>query len=299
MHTLFPRIPVKAHMIHVSFVLTIPTALLRTPRLLSYLSAIGTFATACIVLSVMGSAIYSGDISEDVASEKGIDISTGTPGTSTSTHTMWRGNGIPLAFGLIAYSFSGHAIIPSIYSSMDRPQQFESMITFTFIIVTMCCLIVAISGYYMFGSIVDDQVTLSMELHSGHNNIMMSTLTWLMILTAFSKFTLTAYPLARGLEEFIPPTFSSDHVTMAVISSFIKFSLIGSALIVAIFAPSFSLLCSLVGLICTMIVSVIFPAAAHLKLFGNHISLWEKVVDYIFIVGGIFITAIGTRHEFV
>ena len=46
LHTLFPQISVTQHMIHVSFALAVPTALLRTPTLLSYLSAVGTVATA-------------------------------------------------------------------------------------------------------------------------------------------------------------------------------------------------------------------------------------------------------------
>jgi len=288
LHTLFPQVPVEAHMTHVSFALAVPTALLRTPRLLSYLSAVGTFATACVVFSVLGSAVYSGDISEDIAIEKGMDV--------PNTHMLWSSSGLPVAFGLIAYTFSGHAIIPSIYNSMARPQDYESMISFTFIAVTICCLIVAVSGYYMFGSLVDDQITLSLEEHSGSQNIMMMILTWLMILTAFSKFTLTAFPLALGLEEIIAPVVPSDYV-MEWVSSLIKLVLIVLALMVAIFVPSFSLLCSLVGLICTMIVSVIFPAAAHLKLFGSQLPLWEILIDWIFVIGGSVMAVLGTINS--
>jgi vesicular inhibitory amino acid transporter len=286
LHTLFPMVSVTHHMIYVSFGLAVPTALLRTPKLLSYLSIVGTAATACVVSAVAGSAIYSGDISETVAFRKGIDIST------TPTHVNWNTSGLPIAFGLIAYTFSGHAIIPSIYSSMKRPQDYEKMIGITFICVTLCCLIVAISGYWMFGSMVDDQITLSLERNSGDANILMKILTWLMILTAFSKFTLTAFPLALGFEEIVAPIIPSDGV-MEFVSSVIKLLLIGASLTVAIFVPSFSVLCSLVGLICTMMVSVIFPAAAHLKMFGPHLPLWEKILDWMFIISGSFMTIVG------
>ena len=188
LHALFPKITAKTHMIHVAFALSIPTALLRTPRLLSYLSAVGTFATICIVSSVVGFSMYSGDISMEIASERHETVMT--------THTMWETDGLVIAFGLIAFTFSGHAIIPSIYSSMSNPKEFESMISYTFLAVSTCCLLVAVSGYHMFGSLVDDQITLSLEKHTGSDNVMITTLTWLMILTAFSKFTLTAFPLA-------------------------------------------------------------------------------------------------------
>lgn len=285
LHTLFPMVSVTKHMIFSAFALAIPTALLRTPRLLSYLSAVGTAATACIVSAVAGSAIHSGDISENIAKSKGLG--------TIETHELWNASGIPIAFGLIAFTFSGHAIIPNIYSSMAKPQDFERMIGFTFFCVTICCLIVAASGYYMFGSMVDDQITLSLQKSSGDDNIIMKILTWLMILTAFSKFTLTAFPLGLGIEEIIAPYLASDKA-MEYASSLIKIMLIGSALSVAIFVPSFSFLCSLVGLICTMLVSVIFPAAAHLKMFGPHLSMGEKILDWIFVVGGSTIAIAGT-----
>jgi len=286
LNILFPEISVTRHMMYVSFLVSIPTALLRTPRLLSYLSAVGTVATFCVVIAVLSSAIAKGDISEEVAERKGL--------TETSYHALWRTTGLPTAFGLIAYTFSGHAIVPSIYASMERPKYFEKMITHTFLFVTLCCLIVAMSGYYMFGSTVDDQITLSLERAAGSSDsTSMKMLTWLMILTAFSKFTLTAFPLALGIEEIFAP-FLSSGASMDTLSSMLKLALIGLALLVATYVPNFSFLCSLVGLICTMVVSIIFPAAAHVKMFGSRLPLWEKLIDYFLIVSGSFLAIIGT-----
>lgn len=61
------------------------------------------------------------------------------------------------------------------------------MITFTFFIVLAACLGVGVSGYYMFGSTVLDQITLSLE-RSSHAGAAMKALTWLMILTGEFKF---------------------------------------------------------------------------------------------------------------
>ena len=201
---------------------------------------------------------------------------------------------MPISFGLIAYAFSGHAVVPSIYKSMKNTNEFEKMVNITFAGVTFSCLIVALSGYHMFGSTVDDQVTLSLQKSEpGGASKAMTMLTWLMILTAFSKFTLTAFPLALGLEEIVAKWIPSDNV-MEFVSSLIKIGLITLALLVAIFIPSFSFLCSLVGLVCTMIVSVIFPAAAHLKLFGPRLPVWEKLIDWFFIISGVFMAIVGT-----
>lgn len=291
LHTLFPEVSETKHMIIVAILLTIPTAVLRTPKLLSYLSAVGTFATIAVVLSVVAMAIWAGDITETLAERAG---HSGGEGRGGPYHTLWRTSGLPVAFGLIAYTFSGHAIVPSIYSSMARPQDFERMIDATFAVVISCCLLVAVAGYAMFGSFVEDQVTISlMNASIPGADLAMTMLSWLMILTAFSKFTLTMFPLAIGIEEIVAPFVPSERV-METASALIKLILIVMSLAVAIFVPSFSFLCSLVGLICTMIVSAIFPAAAHLKMFGDRLPLWEKVLDWFFVVAGSFMAIVGT-----
>lgn len=155
-------------------------------------------------------------------------------------------------------------------------------------------IVYIVSGYYMFGNEVEDQITVSLGQQSAASgSIFMTGLTWLMIMTAISKFTLTMFPLALGFEEMLTGILPSD-LAMEMVDSLVKIALIFSSLAVAVFFPSFSFLCSLVGLICAMIVSVIFPTVAHLKLFGSQLSFMEKVIDWVLIVGGSIVAVIGT-----
>ena len=167
------------------------------------------------------------------------------------------------------------------------------MIDLTYGVVLLSCLLVAISGYYMFGNDVEDQITLSLEKESENASVLMSGLTWLMILTACSKFTLTMFPLALGFEEMLTGILPSD-LAMELVDSVVKIVLIFSSLAVAIFFPSFSFLCSLVGLISAMIVSVIFPALAHLKMFGTNLSVLDKIIDWCLVIGGSVVAVVGT-----
>jgi vesicular inhibitory amino acid transporter len=178
LHQLFPSVTVTHHMMTVAAASTIPTMLLTTPKLLSYLSMVGTISTIAVVLAVILSAVLEGDMTVRVAAEQGIQ-------NAKPYHTGWRTEGLMLSFGLVAYCFSGHAIVPAIYTSMARPQDYEKMVTLTFAIVICCCFAVAISGYYMFGSVVHDQVTLSLE-ESSDAVLAMKALTWMMILTGKS-----------------------------------------------------------------------------------------------------------------
>jgi solute carrier family 32 (vesicular inhibitory amino acid transporter) len=183
LHQLFPSIPASTHLVVVGGISMVPTIVLRTPALLSYLSMVGTFATIAVVASVVASALVEGDISVKVAAE--LHPTNATAGESTTAaplHVMFNDSGLAMAFGLVAYCFSGHAIVPSIYTSMREPQRFEAMVTYTFVIVVSMCVAVGVSGYYMFGESVLDQVTLSLERNSKAVGAM-KVLTWLMVMT--------------------------------------------------------------------------------------------------------------------
>jgi len=290
MAEMLPQYSTTQHEMLFAFLLAFPTILLKTARLLSYLSVVGTVSTLAVVFAVIASAVAEGDVTPRIA----IDLHDADP--HAGARALYRGAGLPLSLGLFAYCFSGHAIVPSIYTSMARPRDFEKMIDYTFVVVLVGCLAVSASGYLMFGSLVEDQVTLSLARLDGggtQGGGAIDVLTALMVLTAFSKFTLTMFPLALGMEEIFAPYIAAE-MRMEVVSACIRLTLIVLALLVAIFVPSFSFLCSLVGLLCTMVVSVIFPAAAHLVAFKDHIALWEKVVDCIFIIFGLLSAIIGT-----
>lgn len=214
-HELFPSISVTTNMIGVTIFSALPvigkstknsneplcislpqristniilSLVFRTAGLLSYLSLVGTIATICVVLAVVASFVLEGDITEELE-----PVSTG------SHHQAWNSGGLTAAFGLVAYCFSGHAIVPSIYNSMEKPHEFERVVDVTFVIVVVACLAIGLSGYNMFGDFVMDQITLSLNQNSSAP-LAMDILTWLMILTAFSKLTLTMFPLGEFLD---------------------------------------------------------------------------------------------------
>lgn len=95
------------------------------------------------------------------------------------------------------------------------------------------------------------------------------------------------------MEEIAAPYLTSVRMVQLA-SVIIKLVLTGTAMFIAICVPSFSFLCALVGMICTMSVSVIFPAAAHLKLFWNRLNWFDKVLDFTFVIIGTVMAVVGT-----
>jgi hypothetical protein len=116
LHSLFPAISSTTHVALATVIMLVPTILLRTPTLLSYFSMIGTFATIAVFLIIIRAAVIEGDIADEVAEKQGLP---------EPDRVNFRPQGLILSLGIISYCFSGHVIVPSIYSSLRKPQEFE------------------------------------------------------------------------------------------------------------------------------------------------------------------------------
>jgi amino acid permease len=66
--------------------------------------------------------------------------------------------GLPLAFGLINAGFTGHAVFPSLYRDMAKPESYNKMVDCSYFITSIVYITVAASGYLMFGSETMEEV---------------------------------------------------------------------------------------------------------------------------------------------
>ncbi|GMI46296.1 hypothetical protein TrCOL_g2768 [Triparma columacea] len=237
-----------------------------SPSSLSRLSAIGTTASLLIVFSVV---LYP--ILYDV-----------DPPPITAKTTV---SGFSTSLGLAAYCFSGHAILPSIYSSLENKRTFPAVVASSYIVVLIAMAAVGGAGLLSFGSEVKDQVTLSMGA-GRPDSYWIKALGGVMVVTTFSKFFLTLYPLVLGVSEVLTGLGrrGSDKA--------IALSMLTGSYVFATAVPGFGALCSLVGLVCTMAISLIAPALLHLKLVET--GWMGKIVDVIIILGGAVAMIFGT-----
>lgn len=71
---------------------------------------------------------------------------------------------VPKSFGLFMASFAGHAVFPTIYRDMQRPQRFTKMVNVTYLITAIIYFSVGFSGYRMFGSATMQEVSKKKKL---------------------------------------------------------------------------------------------------------------------------------------
>uniref|UniRef100_A0A7N0REG9 Amino acid transporter transmembrane domain-containing protein n=1 Tax=Kalanchoe fedtschenkoi TaxID=63787 RepID=A0A7N0REG9_KALFE len=149
----------------ISTLAVLPTVWLRDLSVLSYLSAGGVIASVLVVCSLF----WVGTVDHVNLHSKGSTLNLGT---------------LPVALGLYGFCYSGHAVFPNIYSSMEKPHQFPMVLLTSFGICTLMYAGVAVMGYSMFGESTESQFTLNMPTDLLASKIAV----WTTVVNPFTKY---------------------------------------------------------------------------------------------------------------
>ncbi|XP_047955021.1 amino acid transporter AVT1C [Salvia hispanica] len=245
----------------------LPTVWLRDMSILSYISAGGVIASILVVACLF----WVGLVDEVGFQTKG---------------TVLNLSSLPVAIGLYGYCYSGHAVFPNIYTSMDKPSQYPSVLLTSFAICTVMYGAVAVLGYMMFGESTQSQFTLNMPQDLLASKIAV----WTTVVNPFTKYALTMSPVAMSLEELIP----SSHSKSYMYSILIRTALVVSTLIVGLSIPFFGLVMALIGSLLTMLVTLILPCACYLSILKGKVSVFQGSMCILVIGVGVVSSAFGT-----
>ena len=257
----------------------IPTLWLPDLSALSYVGALGALASVSLV----------GVVAFQLAAVDGFPLESYPPGFESTAFLHLTT--LPVSFGLLAFVFAGHAVFPAIYASMAEPEEYEPMLDRTYAVVGLTCAVIGAAGYAMYGDAVKDEVTLNLPA-----GIASTAALALIAVNPLSKFALTMDPVARGLEQTL---LSSDSEKLALAESPLKARALRTALGLGALAaaakvPFFAVVMSLIGSFLTLTVSVIFPAACHLKVFEDELTDREILVDWAIMFVGGFCVVVGS-----
>ncbi|KMT04696.1 hypothetical protein BVRB_7g168790 [Beta vulgaris subsp. vulgaris] len=148
-----------------SALIVLPTCYLRDFRKISFISAGGVFGVACIALSL----ILVGT-TDDIGFHQ--------------TGPLVKWNGLPYALGVFGFSYSGHSVLPNLYHSMSDKKKFQKALTIIFALSISTYVLVAVSGFLMFGADTNAQITLNLPGNSAATKIAL----WTTVLSPFFKY---------------------------------------------------------------------------------------------------------------
>ncbi|KAL8551579.1 hypothetical protein ACS0TY_000606 [Phlomoides rotata] len=247
----------------------LPTVWLRDLSILSYISAGGVVASTLVVACLFWVGI------ED-------KVNVHAKGTALNLSTL------PVAIGLYGFCYSGHAVFPNIYSSMQKPDQYPSVLLTSFGLCTLMYAGAATMGYIMFGESTQSQFTLNMPKDLVASKIAV----WTTVVNPFTKYALTMSPVAMSLEELIPS--SRNPKSSHMYSILIRTALVISTLLVGLSLPFFGLVSALIGSLLTMLVTLILPCACYLSILRGKLSILQRGMCVLVIGVGVVSAALGS-----
>ncbi|XP_058083514.1 amino acid transporter AVT1J-like isoform X2 [Magnolia sinica] len=247
----------------------LPTMWLRSLGLLAFVSAGGVLASVVVVASVFWGGAVDG---------------VGFHGRGA----FYSLSGLPTAISLYAFCYCGHAVFPTIYTSMKDRSQFSKMLILCFVLCTFNYGAMAILGYLMYGQDVKSQVTLNLPVGKISSKIAIYTT----LINPFAKYALVITPIAGAIEDRFR---INNNRTISVL---IRTLLVISTVIVALIVPFFAYLMAFTGSFLSSTASMVLPCICYLKIFKasrSHQTEFTIIVGIIVI--GILVAITGTYHS--
>jgi len=253
---------------------------------LAYMSMVGVVTSLSLLIGILGfGLIGQGVHPEDTIL---VDVS-----------------GLPVTFGVILFSYSGHAVFPQIYRAMADKSTYPQAVDGAFTISIVFYALMAAGGYLCWGSEVMDQVTLNLP-----DGILSNSLVLLMVFNNMLSYPLIMTAPIEATEDAIGLTslrFSNPTLFFPLMV-ICRCMLVFGTLAVALSVSNFAIIATFIGSVFTISMSLIFPTFIYLKLYyfnlpkhlrnTEGIGCWEIMWNVFIIVLGIFGMVTGVASIF-
>ncbi|KAI8391743.1 transmembrane amino acid transporter protein-domain-containing protein [Radiomyces spectabilis] len=211
---------------------------------------------------------------------------------------------VPMSFGLIMAGFAGHAVFPTIYTDMEKREQYKTMVNYTYLITAIIYVAVAVCGYLMFGLETMQEITQNLNSVPEYNQALNRLAIWIIALNPVAKYGLSMNPVNMSWQTAL---FKRPCVERwCAEASWRSWTLItlgkvftsGVIVVFAYMVPQFDKVMSLLGAFFSFIISGIFPIVCHLRLFGPTLPRWELALSYLLIAIASSMAISGTIWSF-
>jgi amino acid permease len=248
--------------------------------------------------------------------------STGIKAGGSVAHHLFQPGQFPVAFSAITLSFGGHAVFPDIEKAMPDRAKFATTFNLAYAVLLVVYLLAAVFGFFTFGDITYSPILCNFPRST--STVMGAVTASTKLLIAFH--VMSAYPILMTVmtteieqslgwtgededyeEAAEEATWTGDSQEAALLDSsastpgkttksstsgsfvkrmFLRTFLVATTVCVAVFVPFFGLLMELVGALCLTMMVFVLPVVFSWRLWGDRMSMLQKVF-------GLFIVAVG------
>lgn len=253
---------------------------------LSALAPFSIFADVCNILA-MGIVVK-----EDIQKAVG-------EGFSFRQRTAITSNigGLPFAAGMAVFCFEGFGMTLALENSMQERRKFPRLLAQTFGGITLVYILFGFCGYMAYGEETRDIVTLNLP----RNWSSLAVQVGLCVGLAFTLPTML-HPINEIVEGKLKVNHrnNNDSTGLGNIGKYISRAIVVVGLaVVSSFVPEFGVFASFVGSTLCAMISFVLPATFHLKIFGSSLPIWQKVLDSIVLLSGLFFAVYGTYNTII
>lgn len=201
-------------------------------------------------------------------------------------HEIVRWAYLPTAAGIFMVSLSGHAGLPSLRRSMAKPQNFERCINLTFLTMFLLYASMGLFAYLYFGDSLEVLVTASLNSSSsvaglllfnigGFSLSLSQALTVLVALSVYSTIPPLVYVMAEMIVDLLER--GTHNQERGFLEPVVRIFVLGFGYLTAYLA--YDVLAhveSLVGGVCSIVVSLLLPATIAYRLPEIDLPVWER-----------------------
>ena len=260
----------------ISATVFIPVVLVKKLSILAWISIISQFATVTCCLILLGYSI----------------------GHYSSWHfsdTMHMDpDKLPIALGMMAWSYIGHAIFPNIEGSMRQPQKYNKMAVGAFTSSTFVKILVGFFCALVFGRETKSIVTLN--LSSSNSGLLCYVAIVSSLINVYCCYPIDMFLVSNTLDNLCLskiPSCANGQKYNCVWILITRIILVVGTLSISVAVPQFGLMMSVAGSVIGSLLAFIFPSIFHMVLKRRSIRWYCIVIEVIIVLLGIVIGVVG------
>lgn len=268
--SIFPGLPLsdKVWML-IAAVIGLPTIFLKNLSQVAWLSLLSVVALLVAVITVLAVGI-SHHSSWDIK-----DL------------LVWDITELPVALGIIIFSYLSHTVLPGVEASMENRSQFNTMLALSYTSVAILKVAFSVCAFLSFSSNIQEVIVNSLPM-----GVIRILVNGFLILNVFFSYPFRVITIIQTIEE----SFTVDSLPFKIpdLVWFIGIRVVTNflTLLPAISIPHFALFMAFIGSLTGSCVALILPPIFHLILKKEVLKFYHYFFDisiiFIGILAGVF-----------